>query len=597
MQGRGSRRGKATIRSPADLSDKEEAVPEDRFPTREMGRRCRAEANRIASRTPAAEWRHTSDTATRQQQGRTASCPTFTPYTDSCQQRRATMAGSPFQRRPPLGKTYASKAKAKATAALRPTSSPSALDRLLASDSSGDDTTREPARPVKRARKAEPGRDGKRRAGPAKTAAPVESNSTTTTTGDDTVWDEVIATTKKTTTAGRLRTSTRTSSTAGTSPAKRPSSPTASSPAKRTRSTPATKAVSARSAALRHAKNDSDSSLSSLSSLSSDEGAVDDDPLPPELPRRRSGADFGARNAAKPAPAMGKGKARETARQDDEDDSEELPPPTDHVPLAERLRRIASAQPRTGDTDKTARESAQSAAPSPPAERTRSTASPAKRPRNRSPAPLSASTTLPVASSARTPMTDAPPPPGRPASPAKDLSAIFSRFAPTATTSAVLPSTAAPGSSEGVLASSTRPASPVRPTLGLKRNSSVVGGMAAKRTGKSADDSGDLRTGAGAHCQIHILPCAPKLSGKLFRVSQVPMASVGRTRNRTSFRRPARWLTWPLLSRGLLRQSDLPLPSARLSLQPRPSPRLGVARRRRLRHPRVLSPAPPQVRS
>jgi hypothetical protein len=203
-----------------------------------------------------------------------------------------------------------------------------------------------------------------------------------------------------------------------------------------------------------------------------------------------------------------------------ERDDDEIPAPTAFVPLAERLKQASH-----GSHDQS------SSANQPPRARERRTPSPSppKRPRPRKAATAPTPTPTPALSSPRrpppaddqsSPLSPAKPTPGatrRPAaSPVKDLSAVFSRFA-TRTAAPIATTTSSSSSSGGVVVSveqhkeepsllegadsgpraqvSQRPPA-ARPTAGLKRARSLVGGMAgpiAKRLGGTtrSPNSGD----------------------------------------------------------------------------------------------------------
>ena len=418
---------------------------------------------------------------------------------------------SPFKRKPALVRTYGSSSH---TAAAAPSKPLSALDRLLADSDSSDQEdalqnapqtqapTPKRAKTAVKAKGKEPVSRSRRS---TSAAAPPED--------DQSRWDEnqaaALSTRTRATRSAALVDSTESRTKSSGS---QPQQPQRTSPRKRAAQTPVE---------YQQETDDSEDVES---------------PPRPSPPRRKvkrtdsssnshAGSHPTVTGTGKPSSATSiptaaaKSKRAKSGKAVERDD-DEIPAPMAFVPLAERLKQASQGSHDEGSSEYQPRE--QTPSPSPPKR---------PRPRKAATAPaqaLSASRPSYEDKSSRptatTPLSPAKPTPGathRPASPVKDLSAVFSRFA-TRTSAPPSPpiiaaaTTTTSSSSSAVIvdeqheesslhhdaASGTKaPVRNERPTAGLKRARSLVGGMAgpiAKRLGGStrspmpgADDPDD----------------------------------------------------------------------------------------------------------
>lgn len=416
---------------------------------------------------------------------------------------------SPFKRKPALVRTYGSSSHTAAAAPSRPLS---ALDRLLVdSDSSDEEDALQtaPAPTPKRANtavKAKGKEPVSRSRRSTSAAAPPED--------DQSRWDEnqaaKLSTRTRATRSAALVDSTESRTKSSGS---QPQQPQRTSPRKRAAQTP-----------VEYQQETDDSE------------DVESPPRPSPPRRKVKRTDSSSNSHAGPRPTVtGTGKPSsatsiptaaakraKSGKAVERDDDDEIPAPTAFVPLAERLKQASQGSHDEGSSAYLPRE--QTSSPSPPKR---------PRPRKAATAPaqaLSASRPSYEDKSSRptatTPLSPAKPTPGathRSASPVKDLSAVFSRFATRTSAppsppiiAAATTTTSSSGSAVIVdeqheesslhldAASGTKaPVRNERPTAGLKRARSLVGGMAgpiAKRLGGStrsampgADDPDDDR--------------------------------------------------------------------------------------------------------
>ena len=428
---------------------------------------------------------------------------------------------SPFKRKPALVRTYGSSSSSSHTAAAPLSKSLSALDRLLADSDSSDEEdalqtapqaqapTPKRANTAVKAKGEEPISRSRRS---ISAAAPPED--------DQSRGDENQAAALSTRTRATRRSSSRGAALVDSTESRTKSSGSQPqqqrpSPRKRAAQTP-----------VEYQQETDDSA---------EEEEVLSRPSPPRRKVKRTDRSSNSHAGSRPTftgtgkpssttsipTAAAKSKRAKSGKAVERDD-DEIPAPTAFVPLAERLKQASEGSHDEGSSANQPRE--QTSSPSPPKR---------PRPRKAATAPtqaLSASRPSYDDKSSRptatTPLSPAKPTPGathRPASPVKDLSAVFSRFAtrtsapPSPPIIAATTTTTSSNSSAVVVeqdeesslhhdaASGMKvPVRNERPTAGLKRARSLVGGMAgpiAKRLGGSTrslmpgaddpDDDGD----------------------------------------------------------------------------------------------------------
>ncbi|GAA5983772.1 hypothetical protein JCM10908_005919 [Rhodotorula pacifica] len=436
---------------------------------------------------------------------------------------------SPFKRKPALVRTYGSQRSAPPAAAPRL----SALDRLLADSSEDDDDDDQKTgataevQPQKKARRNNTVKEkdeGPRRSTTASSSA---------NRADESIWDEerLAKTLPARTSSTRAARSAKEKGVAA-SPTPSPSSST------RTRNS--------RSPLKRTARD-----TSTAAQAAEEEEEAEEEIRPPSPPRRKvqrtdhfscaaattaagatapnlseSRPHLSARTSSrKSANGTAPVRRKEVANNHEEDEEEDIPPPTAHVPLAERLKKASSsssaspakttsAEPATAvpstNVALAAGRDLQSPSPSPSPKRAR------PRPRKAATAPalpMSAPSSFSPTSPAKgkekqkersrdspaTTISMAPLVPARPASPIKDLSAVFSRFAGATTSASTSGSSAESGQKMTTTTTQEEDGGPTqarRPAmgLGLKRARSVVGGLAGpstKRVGRNASETDD----------------------------------------------------------------------------------------------------------
>ncbi|GAA5999714.1 hypothetical protein JCM10207_005875 [Rhodosporidiobolus poonsookiae] len=229
-----------------------------------------------------------------------------------------------------------------------------------------------------------------------------------------------------------------------------------------------------------------------------DDGPEGSDVEPSSPPPRRGAGAKRARLSAPTGPATnGSGmtgrNGQEEKQEDEEEDEDAVPEPFAYVPLKERLARAAPAsvtakKPSAGSS----KADDKPAAP----RRARSSAAAQEPISTTTPAPPRATELAPAPAPA--PATAVPPPPKpaptpRPPSPAKDLSALFSRFAPSASTSTSTAAAPPPSPSTAAAAAAIFP--PASPAASPSASTSVPARPSPLKRARSAADAPSAAAG------------------------------------------------------------------------------------------------------